>query len=60
MPFALNFSWEIIVVVVCLLGLIGGLVRITICRQTEILKEYLQPEQRQVTHTESTPLEPGE
>ena len=44
MQFAIFFSWETVVVILCLLALLGGLVRITIRRQTEILKEYLQPE----------------
>ena len=44
MGFANIFSWETVVVILCLLVLLGGLVRITMRRQTEILKEYLQPE----------------
>ena len=48
MLFALIFSWETIVVVFCLLILSSGLVRVTMRRQTEILKEYLQPEKLKV------------
>ena len=48
MQFAIIFSWETVVVVLCLLVLLGGLVRITTRRQTEILKEYLQPEHLRV------------
>ena len=59
MPLTLIFSWEILIVVFCLLVLVGGLVRITMRRQREILKEYLQPEQL-ATPPESTLLNPGE
>ena len=48
MLFAVLFSWETLVVILCLLILASGLVRITMRRQTEILKEYLQPEQLRV------------
>jgi hypothetical protein len=48
MLLAAIFSLETILVVICLLLLTGGLVRITMRRQTEILKEYLQPEHLQV------------
>ena len=42
------FSWETLVVILCLLLLLRGLVRVTVRRQTEILKEYLQPECQKV------------
>ena len=48
MLFAHLFSWETLVVILCLLILASGLVRITMRRQMGILKEYLQPEQLQV------------
>lgn len=50
MLFATLISLETILVILCLLGLTWGLARITLRRQTEILKEYLQPEQTQVEH----------
>jgi len=48
MSFASIFSWETILVLLCLMGLTWGLVRITMRRQTEILKDYLQPEHMRV------------
>jgi len=48
MLFASVFLLETIFVILCLLGLTWGLVRITMRRQTEILKEYLQPEHMRV------------
>ena len=48
MLFASILSWETVFVILCLLGLTWGLVRITMRRQTEILKEYLQPEHTRV------------
>jgi hypothetical protein len=42
------FSLETIFVMLCLLGLTWGLVRITMRRQSEILKEYLQPDHLKV------------
>jgi len=68
MLFASIFALETIFVIICLLGLTWGLVRITMWRQTEILKEYLQPENLRVeqlilrsgktlsNHDESEPL----
>lgn len=59
MLFAIFFSWETVVVIFCLLVLLGGLVRITTRRQTEILKEYLQPEhlsvEQLILRTEASP-----
>ena len=46
--FASIFSLETIIVILCLLGLTWGLVRITVRRQTEILKDFLQPEHTRV------------
>jgi len=48
MVFASIFSWETILVILCLLGLAWGLVCVTMRRQTEILKDYLQPKNLQV------------
>jgi len=50
MLFASFFSLETVLVILCLLGLTWGLVRITIRRQTEILKEYFQLEHTRVEH----------
>ena len=41
-------SFETLLVAFCVLALLCGLVRITTRRQTEILKEYLQPEKTQI------------
>ena len=48
MVFASIFLLETIFVILCLLGLTWGLVRMTMRRQTEILKGYLQPENLQI------------
>ena len=56
MLFASILNLETIFVIVCLMGLTWGLVRMTMRRQTEILKEYLQPENLRV---EQLILRPG-
>ena len=38
------FSLEFAIVAICLLFLVMGLVRVTMRRQVEVLKDYLQPE----------------
>ncbi|MCL2622533.1 MAG: hypothetical protein FWD31_02605 [Planctomycetaceae bacterium] len=64
MPYAFIFSWETLVVVCCLLVLLAGLVRIATLRQTEILKEYLQPEhlrvEQLIMRSGTTPPGPAE
>ena len=61
---AFIFSWETIIVILCLLFLAGGLVRITMRRQTEILKEYLQPDKLRVEQlilrSDKSPPNPAE
>lgn len=44
MLFGFIFSWEFVIVAICVLLLAMGLVRITMRRQIEVLKDYLQPE----------------
>ena len=41
-------TFETLLVIFCLLALLCGLVHLTTRRQTEILKEYLQPEKMQI------------
>ena len=55
MFFASFFSLETVFVILCLLGLAWGLVRTTMRRQTEILKEYLQPENLRVEQLVMSP-----
>lgn len=45
MLFGFFLSWEFAIVAICVLLLAMGLVRITMRRQIEVLKDYLQPEQ---------------
>ncbi|MCL2347796.1 MAG: hypothetical protein FWC50_05985 [Planctomycetaceae bacterium] len=66
-------SGEILVFVVCLYIMISGLAKVTLRRQTELLKNYLQPEElpleklilraekireRRKANTENPPFEP--
>ncbi len=44
------FTLDWLVAIICLLLLAAGLVRITSQRQTEVLKEYLQPDKLKIEH----------